>query len=172
MIFLKVKSFIQFTSYIQTVEGDTFNLKGLGSSPPRWAMAICHFINSCRAIFANAQNLSINWLFIYPLILWHEKTRICHPRVNLKQMWHLPHLHHICYSFGPDLLTFALRKYGANPFFRPVYNFFLQIAESVPLKEACLLGCCVPTGYGAVVNVAKVCVKSVLRLSAINRNLR
>lgn len=31
-----------------------------------------------------------------------------------------------------------------------------KIAESVPLKEACLLGCCVPTGYGAVVNVAKV----------------
>ena len=51
-------------------------------------------------------------------------------------------------------------------------QFFSQIAESVPLKEACLLGCCVPTGYGAVVNVAKVCVKSVLRLSAINRNLR
>lgn len=80
--------------------------------------------------------------------------------------------HHICYGFGPDLLTFALRKYGANPFFLPVINFFFQIAESVPLKEACLLGCCVPTGYGAAVNVAKVCVKSVLRLSVIYSNLR
>ena len=34
------------------------------------------------------------------------------------QMWHLPHLHHICHSFGPDLLAFALRKFGVNPFFR------------------------------------------------------
>ena len=34
--------------------------------------------------------------------------------------WHLPHLHHICYSFGPDFLTFSLRKYGVNPFFRSV----------------------------------------------------
>ena len=42
------------------------------------------------------------------------------PRANLKQMWDLPHLHHISYGFGPDLLTFALRKYSVNPFFRPV----------------------------------------------------
>ena len=34
------------------------------------------------------------------------------------QMWHLPHLHHICHSFGPDLLAFAPRKFGVNPFFR------------------------------------------------------
>ena len=41
---------------------------------------------------------------------------------NLVQMWHLPHLNRICYSFGPDLLTCALRRYGVNPFFRPVSN--------------------------------------------------
>ena len=26
----------------------------------------------------------------------------------------------------------------------------------MPLEKACLLGCCVPTGYGAAVNAAKV----------------
>lgn len=31
-----------------------------------------------------------------------------------------------------------------------------QIAENVPLDKACLLGCCICTGYGAVVNTAKV----------------
>ncbi|KAJ7384860.1 hypothetical protein OS493_019537 [Desmophyllum pertusum] len=32
----------------------------------------------------------------------------------------------------------------------------VKIAENVPLEKACLLGCCVPTGYGSVVNAAKV----------------
>ena len=31
------------------------------------------------------------------------------------------------YSFGPDLLTFALRKYGANPFFHPVLLPYTQM---------------------------------------------
>jgi len=31
-----------------------------------------------------------------------------------------------------------------------------KIAENVPLDKACLLGCCVPSGYGAAVNTAKV----------------
>ena len=30
------------------------------------------------------------------------------------------------YSFGPDLLTFALCKYGANPFFHPVLLPYTQ----------------------------------------------
>ena len=45
-----------------------------------------------------------------------------HGVANLVQMWHLPHLNRICYSFGTDLLTCALRRYGVNPFFRPVSN--------------------------------------------------
>jgi len=32
----------------------------------------------------------------------------------------------------------------------------VKIAENVPLDKACLLGCCVTTGYGAAVNTAKV----------------
>jgi len=32
----------------------------------------------------------------------------------------------------------------------------VKIAENVPLEKACLLGCCVCTGYGAVINTAKV----------------
>ena len=63
----------------------------------------------------------------------HICTRICHPRANLKQMWHLPHLHHICYGFGQDLLTFTLRKYGANPLFRPVR------ARARPRLHACTI---------------------------------
>ena len=63
----------------------------------------------------------------------HICTRICHPRANLKQMWHLPHLDHICYGFGPDLLTFTLRKYGANPLFRPVR------ARARPRLHACMI---------------------------------
>ena len=31
------------------------------------------------------------------------------------------------YSFGPDLLTFALCKYGANPFFQPVLLPYTQM---------------------------------------------
>jgi len=32
----------------------------------------------------------------------------------------------------------------------------VKIAENIPLDKACLLGCCVTTGYGAAVNTAKV----------------
>lgn len=32
----------------------------------------------------------------------------------------------------------------------------IKIREDFPLDQACLLGCCVPTGYGAVFNVAQV----------------
>ena len=52
---------------------------------------------------------------------------------NLVQMWHLPYLHHICYSFGPDLFTFALRKYGVKAFFRPVLAAQTD-KELVPLQ--------------------------------------
>ena len=61
------------------------------------------------------------------------------------QMWHSPHLHHICYSFGPDLLTFALRKYGVNPFSRPV--FFLIYSDDFHscLSILLVVGCLRPT---------------------------
>lgn len=32
----------------------------------------------------------------------------------------------------------------------------IPIPKDVPLDKACLIGCCVPTGYGSVVNVAKM----------------
>jgi len=32
----------------------------------------------------------------------------------------------------------------------------IKIADDFPLDQACFIGCCVPTGYGAVYNVAKV----------------
>ena len=33
---------------------------------------------------------------------------------------------------------------------------FIQIPQDFPLDKACLLGCGVPTGYGAAVNTAQV----------------
>ena len=33
---------------------------------------------------------------------------------------------------------------------------FPQISEAAPLEKVCLLGCGIATGYGAVVNTAKV----------------
>lgn len=32
----------------------------------------------------------------------------------------------------------------------------IKVSKSLPLEHVCLLGCCVPTGWGAVTNVAKV----------------
>lgn len=32
----------------------------------------------------------------------------------------------------------------------------IRIPKDIPLEKACLIGCCVPTGYGSVVNIAKV----------------
>ena len=34
--------------------------------------------------------------------------------------------------------------------------FYFQVDESAPLDKVCLLGCGISTGYGAVVNTAKV----------------
>ena len=35
--------------------------------------------------------------------------------------------------------------------------FFSQVSKTAPLDKVCLLGCGISTGYGAVVNTAKVC---------------
>ena len=39
---------------------------------------------------------------------------------------------------------------------------FLQISEAAPLDKVCLLGCGISTGYGAVVNTAKVRIAKLL----------
>jgi S-(hydroxymethyl)glutathione dehydrogenase/alcohol dehydrogenase len=39
---------------------------------------------------------------------------------------------------------------------------FLQISEAAPLDKVCLLGCGISTGYGAVMNTAKVRIAKLL----------
>ena len=64
MIFLKMNSFIQFTSYINAVEGDTFNLKGLGSSPPTLGDGYLSFYKFLPCDFCKRPE-SVNQLIIY-----------------------------------------------------------------------------------------------------------
>ena len=172
MIFLKVKSFIQFTSYIQTVEGDTFNLKGLGSSPPTLGDGYLSFYKFLPCDFCKRPE-SVNQLIIYlsTNVMARKNQDLpppCKSKANVAFTPFASHSLRLWTRFA-DICTAQI---WCKSVFSSSVQFFLQIAESVPLKEACLLGCCVPTGYGAAVNVAKVCIKSVLRLSVINRNLR
>lgn len=44
---------------------------------------------------------------------------------------------------------------------------FVQVAESAPLEKVCLLGCGISTGYGAVINTAKVGSNSIAQAKVL-----
>ena len=52
--------------------------------------------------------------------------------------------------------TFATKKEMTSTSTPLFVCLFMQIPQDFPLDKACLLGCGVPTGYGAAVNTAKV----------------